>query len=71
MMQRPLTHKEQKVVDVFEAYRPELGITVRQNILSPITGWAESIADMDEADIPDQPQTGFSRNSFMYRRIGS
>jgi len=63
-----LTPKEQKVVEAFEQARPGLGAIATQNITSPYTGWAESIADMPEAEI--KVETGTASNSFMYRRIG-
>jgi len=68
-MDRPLTTKEQKVVQAFEAASPGLGTVAQQNILNPNSGWSESIADMDE--IPTQASSGSARNSFVYRRIGS
>jgi len=64
-----LTPKEQKVVEAFEQARPGLGAIATQNITSPYTGWAESIADMPpETEI--KAETGTASNSFMYRRIG-
>ncbi len=63
-----LTAKEQKVVEAFEQARPGYGEVATQNITSPHTGWAESIADMPEGSI--KAQTGTASNSFMYRRIG-
>ena len=63
-----LTPKEQKVVEAFEKARPGYGEVATQNITSPHTGWAESIADMAEGSI--KAQTGTASNSFMYRRIG-
>ncbi|NET55404.1 MAG: hypothetical protein F6K47_04205 [Symploca sp. SIO2E6] len=69
-MTRELTPKEQKVVQAFEAANPGLGAVAQQNILNPTSGWSETIADMDEADIPEQASSGSARNSFMYRRIG-
>lgn len=50
--QRPLTQKEQKVVDTFEIKRPGLGAIAKQNILNnEVTGWADIIADMPEEEI--------------------
>jgi hypothetical protein len=63
-----LTAKEQKVVEAFEKARSGLGTIATQNITSPYTGWAESIADTSEGDI--EVKTGTASNSFMYRRIG-
>ena len=63
-----LTPKEQKVVEAFEQARPGLGKIATQNIISPYTGWAESIADRPESEI--EVKTGTASNSFMYRRIG-
>jgi hypothetical protein len=63
-----LTPKEQKVVDQFEEARPGLGKIALQNITSPHTGWAESIADTPESEI--QVKDGTASNSFTYRRIG-
>jgi len=63
-----LTAKEQKVVDEFEQARPGYGEIATQNITSPYTGWAESIADTPETEI--KVETGTASNSFMYRRIG-
>jgi hypothetical protein len=63
-----LTPKEQKVVEAFEQARPGYGKIATQNITSPYTGWAESIADTSEGDI--EVKTGTASNSFMYRRIG-
>jgi len=63
-----LTPKEQKVVEAFEEARPGYGKIATQNITSPYTGWAESIADTSEGDI--EVKTGTASNSFMYRRIG-
>jgi hypothetical protein len=64
-----LTAKEQEVVEAFEQARPGYGEVATQNITSPYTGWAESIADMPpEAEI--KVETGTASNSFMYRRIG-
>ncbi len=63
-----LTAKEQKVVEAFEEARPGYGAIATQNITSPYTGWAESIADTPEGEI--KVETGTASNSFMYRRIG-
>jgi hypothetical protein len=63
-----LTPKEQKVVEAFEEARPGYGKIATQNITSPYTGWAESIADTPESEI--EVKTGTASNSFMYRRIG-
>jgi hypothetical protein len=63
-----LTPKEQKVVEAFEEARPGLGAIALQNITSPYTGWAESIADTPESEI--EVKTGTASNSFTYRRIG-
>jgi hypothetical protein len=65
---RSLTPKEQKVVEAFEEARPGHGKIAAQNITSPYTGWAESIADTPESEI--KVETGTASNSFMYRRIG-
>lgn len=67
-MTRPLTEKEQRVVDAFEAAQPGLGEFAKRDILNPESGWAETIADMDEKNI--KAISGNSSNSFMYRRIG-
>jgi hypothetical protein len=63
-----LTPKEQKVVEEFERARPGYGKIAIQNITSPYTGWAESIADTLPTEI--EVKTGTASNSFMYRRIG-
>ncbi len=63
-----LTPKEQKVVEAFEEARPGLGAIAAQNITSPYTGWAESIADTPESE--SEVKTGTASNSFTYRRIG-
>jgi hypothetical protein len=63
-----LTPKEQKVVEAFEEARPGYGKIATQNITSPYTGWAESIADTTDDVI--KVETGTASNSFMYRRIG-
>ena len=65
---RSLTPKEQKVVEAFEEARPGHGKIAAQNITSPYTGWAESIADTPESEI--EVKTGTASNSFTYRRIG-
>ena len=76
--QRPLTEKEQLVVDTFSAARPGLGAmpsavrfaTIAQsNILNPNSGWREIIADMPESEIVCREGTN-SNNGFMYRHIG-
>ena len=63
-----LTPKEQKVVEAFEEARPGYGKIATQNITSPYTGWAESIADTTDDEI--KVETGTASNSFTYRRIG-
>jgi hypothetical protein len=68
IMPRPLTDKEQKVIDAFESAQPGLGKLAEANILNPNSGYAEIIADMDGADI--KVSNGTASNSFMYRRIG-
>ena len=67
--QRPLTEKEQKVVDTFEATRPGLGEIAQANIQNPNSGWQETIADMDESEIVCREGAN-SNNGFMYRHIG-
>lgn len=66
---RPLTPKEQKVIDEFDRARPGLGEIAERNIRnSDKTGWAEIIADTPESEL--LAREGFSGNSFMYKRIG-
>ncbi|MDZ8135139.1 MAG: hypothetical protein RM049_07520 [Nostoc sp. DedQUE04] len=66
---KPLTPKEQKVVDEFESARPGLGAIAENNIRhNDKTGWAEIIADTPESELI--VREGFSSNSFMYKRIG-
>lgn len=66
---RPLTPKEQKVVDEFESARPGLGAIAQSNIINnDKTGWADLIADTPEEELV--AGEGFASNSFMYRRIG-
>jgi hypothetical protein len=66
---RPLTPKEQKVVDEFEKMRPGTGAIAESNIRNnEATGWAEIIADTPEDEL--KVTEGFRPNSFMYRRIG-
>lgn len=67
--QRPLTKKEQKVVDTFEASRPGLGAIAQSNIANPNSGWQEIIADMDESEIVCREGHN-SNNGFMYHHIG-
>lgn len=66
---KPLTPKEQKVVEEFEKARPGLGAIAENNIRNnDKTGWAEIIADTPEEELV--ARDGSSTNSFMYRRIG-
>ncbi|WP_448271901.1 hypothetical protein [Nostoc sp. DSM 114160] len=66
---KPLTPKEQKVVDEFEKARPGLGAIALSNIRNnDKTGWAEIIADTPEEELV--VREGFASNSFMYKRIG-
>ncbi|MEH2377311.1 MAG: hypothetical protein V7K27_00135 [Nostoc sp.] len=66
---RPLTPKQQKVVEEFEKARPGLGAIAENNIRhNDKTGWADVIADTPESELV--VRDGSSRNSFMYRRIG-
>ncbi|MBC6436203.1 hypothetical protein FM036_45560 [Nostoc sp. HG1] len=66
---KPLTPKEQKVVDEFENARTGLGAIAESNIRNnDKTGWAEIIADTPESELV--VRDGSSSNSFMYRRIG-
>lgn len=67
--QRPLTEKEQKVVNTFEAARPGLGAIAQSNIQNPNSGWREIVADMDESEIVCQEGHN-SNNGFTYRHIG-
>ena len=67
--QRPLTEKEQLVVDNFEAARPGLGANAQANIQNPNSGWQETIADMDESEIVCREEHN-SNNGFIYRHIG-
>lgn len=76
--QRPLTEKEQLVVDTFSAARPGLGAmpkaensaTIAQaNIQNPNSGWQEIVAGMDESEIAVREGHN-SNNGFMYRHIG-
>ena len=69
MTDRPLTDKEQKVVDAFDAARPGLGERVERDIRhSETTGFADRVAKMPDEDI--KVTEGFSSNSHTYRRIG-
>lgn len=69
MNSRPLTEKEQKVIQTFEAARPGLGAIAESNIRNnDRTGWADIIETMDESEIILSKGTAF--NSFCYRRIG-
>jgi hypothetical protein len=66
---RPLTPKEQKVVEELEAARPGLGAIAENNIRNnDKTGWADIIADTPEDELV--AREGSASNSFMYRRIG-
>jgi hypothetical protein len=65
---RPLTPKEQKVIQELDNARPGLGELAQKSILNESTGWAEIIADTPESELV--VREGFSTNSFMYRRIG-
>lgn len=66
---RPLTPKEQKVIEQFESARPGLGQIAESNIRNnDKTGWADIIADTPEEDLV--VREGTSSNSFMYRRVG-
>ncbi|BAY15717.1 hypothetical protein NIES21_15360 [Anabaenopsis circularis NIES-21] len=66
---RPLTPKEQKVVQEFESARTGLGAIAKSNILNNhVTGWADIIADTPEEELV--VRDGYGSNSFMYRRIG-
>jgi hypothetical protein len=69
MPEKDLTDKEKKVIEAFESARPGLGAIVESNIRNnDKTGWAESIASLDESEIKAGEST--ATNSFMYRRIG-
>nr|MDZ8016535.1 hypothetical protein [Nostoc sp. SerVER01] len=66
---RPLTPKEQKVIEQFESARPGLGAIAESSILNnDFTGWADIIADTPEEELVIGE--GFASNSFMYKRIG-
>jgi hypothetical protein len=66
---RPLTSKEQKVIEQFESARPGLGAIAQNNILNnDKTGWADIIADTPEGELV--VSEGSASNSFVYRRIG-
>ncbi|MEH2459142.1 hypothetical protein [Nostoc sp.] len=66
---KPLTPKEQKVIQEFEAVRPGLGAIAENNIRhNDKTGWADIIADTPESELV--VRDGLSSNSFMCRRIG-
>jgi hypothetical protein len=67
-LRRNSNTERQKVVEAFEQARPGYGKIANQNITSPYTGWAESIADTTDDVI--KVETGTASNSFMYRRIG-
>lgn len=66
--ERPLTAKEQKVVEALEQARPGLGDVAKANILNPNSDWAEQIAQMPEDELT--VRTSFVSNSFSYRHIG-
>lgn len=66
--ERPLTSKEQKVVDALEQARPGLGDIAKANILNPNSDWAEQIAQMPEDEVV--VRTAFVSNSFSYRHVG-
>ncbi|PHJ56161.1 hypothetical protein VF14_36680 [Nostoc linckia z18] len=69
MSTRPLTPKEQKVIEQFESARPGLGEIAERNIRNnDKTGWADIIADTPEEELVIGE--GSASNSFMYRRIG-
>ncbi len=66
---RPLTPKEQKVIEQFESARPGLGAIAQDNIFNnDKTGWADIIADTPEEELV--VSEGSASNSFIYRRIG-
>jgi hypothetical protein len=67
--QRPLTEKEQLVVDTFSAARPGLGEIAQANIQNPNSGWQEIVADMDLEEIVVREGHN-SNNGFIYRHIG-
>ncbi len=66
--ERPLSAKEQKVVDALEQVRPGLGDVAKANILNPHSDWASQIAQMPEEELV--ARTAFVPNSFSYRHIG-
>ena len=66
--ERPLTQKEQRVVDALDASRPGLGDIAKANILNPNSGWSAQIAEMTEDEI--EVRAGSASNSFSYRHIG-
>lgn len=66
--ERPLSAKEQKVVEALEQARPGLGDVAKANILNPNSDWAEQIAQMPEEELV--ARTAFVPNSFSYRHIG-
>jgi len=66
---RPLTSKEQLVVDTFSAARPGLGELAQANITNTNSGWREIVADMDESEIVVREGHN-SNNGFIYRHIG-
>jgi hypothetical protein len=69
MTDRPLTAKEQKVVDTFFQAQSGLGALAERNILNnERTGWADIIADTPEEELVIR--SGTASNSFMYHRIG-
>jgi hypothetical protein len=69
MTDRPLTAKEQKVVDTFFQAQSELGALAERNIRNnDHTGWADIIADTPDEELVIR--SGTASNSFMYRRIG-
>jgi len=50
--QRPLTHKERLVVEIFDSARPGLGAMAKNSILNnDKTGWADIIADTPEGKL--------------------
>lgn len=51
-MDRPLTYKEQLVVEQFDKLRPGYGEIARRNILNNhLTGWADIANEMTEEQI--------------------
>ncbi|MBC1235655.1 hypothetical protein [Nostoc sp. 2RC] len=69
MSTRPLTPKEQKVIEQFESARPGLGEIAERNIRNnDKTGWADIIADTPEEELVISE--GSAANSFIYRKIG-